>query len=258
MTDSGTCWRWMAWMWLAGGLPWLAAAETNFAARYERILQQCQTVVQTQPTNAEAAWKLARAWFDCAEFATNNARRAEMARQGIAAALDAIRLKPDAAPAHYYHALNVGTLADASRGLSGLKLVSEMEHSFLKAHELDAAFDFAGADRSLGLLYRDAPGWPISVGSRSKARLHFEKACELAGDYPENRLNQMDAWIKWGDKAKAVAETKKVARVLAEARKKLAGEEWASAWADWDRQWQGIQVRLADAPGGFPGHKSAR
>jgi hypothetical protein len=43
--------------------------------------------------------------------------------------------------------------------------------------------------RNLGLLYRDAPGWPFSIGSKRKAREWLERAAALAPDYPENQLN---------------------------------------------------------------------
>ena len=63
-----------------------------------------------------------------------------------------------------------------------------MEADFTRARELDERYDWAGPDRNLGLLYRDAPAIG-SVGSRSKARRHLKRAVELAPQYPENRLN---------------------------------------------------------------------
>ncbi len=79
------------------------------------------------------------------------------------------RANPNSAPAHYYLAMNLGQLA-RTEFLGALKLVREMEREFKTAAELDAQFDFAGPERSLGLLYRDAPGWPVSIGSKRKAR----------------------------------------------------------------------------------------
>ena len=53
---------------------------------------------------------------------------------------------------------------------------------------LDPNYDLAGADRALGLLYYEAPGWPLSVGNKNKARQHLQRAVKLAPTYPENQL----------------------------------------------------------------------
>jgi hypothetical protein len=40
----------------------------------------------------------------------------------------------------------------------------------------------------LGLLYHQAPGWPISLGNPSKASRHLNEAVRLHPDYPGNRI----------------------------------------------------------------------
>jgi hypothetical protein len=243
--DKAGCW--LGPLGLLSYIAGLAAADPAFAPRYEALFRQAQAAYQAQPTNAEAAWKYARACYDRSEFATNETQRAALGKLGIAAARSAIALRPQTAPAYYYLGITLGVLADATRTLGGLKLVSEMEQSFKKARELDAAFDFAGPDRCLGLLYRDAPGWPISLGSRSKAGQHLEQARQRAGDYPENQLNLLVAWLKWGEQARVAAELDSVEKLLAQARTKLNGEEWALSWSDWNRVWGEIKTKLAGA-----------
>jgi hypothetical protein len=237
----------LGWFCLLVGLAHLQAAAASPATRYERLFRESQAAFESQPTNAEAAWKYARACYDWSEFATNKDQRIELANMGIAAGRRAVSLQPKAAPGHYYLGINLGTLADATRGLAGLKLVSEMESRFQKAGELEPEFDYAGPDRCLGLLYRDAPGWPVSVGSRAKARQHLERARQLSGDYPENMLNLLETWLKWGEKSKVLAQVPAVDQTLAEARKKFTGEAWASSWAGWDRTWRRIRTKAGAA-----------
>jgi hypothetical protein len=236
----------------------LPAADRAFAPRYARIFMECQALYQRTPTNAEVAWQYARACFDRSEFATNRAQRAEFARLGIDVARASVALRPDLAATHYYLGLNLGVLADATRNLGGLKLVSEMEASFKKAAQIDPLFDYAGPDRCLGLLYRDAPGWPISAGSKSKARLHLEQARQLAREYPENQLIMLETWLKWGEKEKAVAELEKVDTVLAQARLKLTGESWGWSWSDWDRTWRRIRSKVTEGNRASSQHKPAK
>ena len=226
----------------------LPASERNFAARYERLFSEGRAAWAATPTNSTAGWRFARAAFDWAEFATNQTQKISIARPGIAAARASISLQPRTAAAHYYLALNLGQLADATRSLGGLKLVSEMERELKTACELEAAFDYAGPDRSLGMLYRDAPGWPVSVGSRAKARQHLERACVLNSAYPDNQLSLLEGLLKWGQQKNVLEKLKPTAALLATARQQLTGEEWAASWADWDRRWRDLQTKAGAEP----------
>jgi tetratricopeptide (TPR) repeat protein len=198
----------------------------------QEVLAQAQKRYETEPTNHAAAWQFARAAFDRGEFATNDTERAAIAVQGIAACRKTIERDPKCAPAFYYLGLNLGQLA-RTKLLGALPLVGEMEGGFKKARQLDEHFDYAGPDRFLGQLYFQAPGWPASVGSRSKARKHLERAVELAPEYPENRLNLAEASLKWRDKKLAQRELEALETLWPAAKTNFVGADWAAAWADW-------------------------
>ena len=198
---------------------------------------------EERPDDAQAAWQLGRACFDCADVASSDQQRAAFAREGIAACRKAIKLDPKLGPAYYYLAMNLGQWAQ-TKGLGALKLVDEMVPAFQKAIELDPTFDFAGPHRSLGLLYRDAPGWPISVGSRAKARRHLEKAVALSPDYPDNRLSLIEAYLAWGDTKAARAQIEPTRKGLEAARRRFTGLRWQRSWADWNQRWQRVLRKL--------------
>jgi tetratricopeptide (TPR) repeat protein len=219
----------------------------HFAARAQRLFMESQDRLRTQPVDAAAAWHFARAAFDWAEFATNDTQRAAIAHEAIAVSRPLIVREPKLAAAHYYLALNLGQLA-RTKTLGALKLVDEMEVRLKAARELDPQFDYAGPDRSLGLLYLDAPGWPASIGSRAKARQHLERAVELAPDFPENRLCLLEALLKWGERKNAERHAQGLPNLLKTARTNLTGEAWASAWMDWERRWEQVQKRLKTPP----------
>ncbi len=229
----------------------LAESSTNltaagFAARAQNLFVQAQERQRAKSSDAEAAWQFARAAFDWAEFATNDTQRAALAQEAIEVCRPLIAREPRLAPAHYYLAMNLGQLA-RTKSLGALKLVTEMERHFQEARELEPHLDQAGPDRSLGLLYLDAPGWPTSLGSRNKARQHLQRAIELAPDFPENRLCFLEALVKWGEKKNAQRAAKDLPDLLKQARTNLTGEAWASAWADWDRRWLHLQKKLKEA-----------
>ena len=218
------------------------AAPRQFAPRFERAHTEAIDRARLQTNDVTAAWQLGRACFDLAEFATNNAQRAPLAEQGIAACRRAIALDSNSAPAHYYLALNCGQLARVKL-FSALGLLDQMEAAFLRSIEIDSHFDYAGAHRALGILYRDAPGWPTSLGSKKKARVQMEKAVELHPEYPGNRLNHLDSLLHWGEKKTVQTQIPATDQMLKAARTKFSGEEWALDWHDWDRLWKKIRTK---------------
>jgi tetratricopeptide (TPR) repeat protein len=197
------------------------------------------------PTNTAAAWTFAEACFEWAEYATNDTQRAALAEEGIAAAAYTIRHAPKNVGGHFYLAMNKGQLA-RTRTLGALPLVKEMEQAFLRAIELDPKFENAAAHRSLGMLYLDAPGWPASIGSKSKARRHLERAVVLAPDYPTNHLALMDAYLRWKDTSALRAAMTRYRRLLPAAKQQYTGEKWKNSWKIWEKDWKRILERSVE------------
>jgi hypothetical protein len=217
-------------------------AQTNFDAQFERAYTAAQTAYSTNSTNFDAALDLARAAFDWAELDKNKETRESIANIGMDAARTAIRLKSDSAPAHYYLALNIGQLA-RTKMLGALKLLTEMERELKRSIELDPKFDYAGATRTLGVLYMEAPGWPASIGNKTKARTLLEHALQLAPNYPDNHLTYLEALQKWKD-TKTLAERLPIYEtLLPKAKQEFSAPDWQDEWQDWDRRWQSIQAK---------------
>lgn len=223
-----------------------------FAARAQKAFDDAKARYQANPTNAEAAWQFGRACYDWAEFAKTGPDREQIAEQGIAACSNLIQLDPKFAQGHYYLALNLGQDA-RTRNLGALKLVQQMETEFKTVINLDPKLDYAGADRGLGLLYLETPGWPLSIGSNSKARQHLQKAEKLFPNSPENLLNLIEAHLSWGDKNAAIRELKQLDELWPAAKKEFTGEQWEPAWADWEARrdsfWK--KVKPTENPRGF-------
>jgi tetratricopeptide (TPR) repeat protein len=197
----------------------------------EKAFAQAKTNYSMHPADLRATWELGRSTYELADILPGNARRAVVAQEGIDACKKALVQAPDSAPLHYYLGLNLGELA-RTKTLGALRLVDQMEKEFLKSIELDASFDYAGAERSLGMLYRDAPAL-ASIGSKSKARTHLQRALALAPGYPENRLDMVESELKWGDRKAARRELKVLDEGWEAARSELAGPDWIASWADW-------------------------
>jgi len=210
-----------------------STANPVFAARAEKAFRQAQ-IDFASGTNGTAAWQYARACFDFADFATNETERADVARLGIAACRKLLACETNSAPGHYYLAMNYGQLARAEApSMAAYHLVKQMEYEFKTAADLDKNFDYAGPERSLGLLYRDAPVWPFSIGSRRKAREYLDQAAKLAPDYPENHLNLAETFLQWHETDNAKIELTALDALWPGARSNLTGEAWERSWDDW-------------------------
>jgi tetratricopeptide (TPR) repeat protein len=209
-------------------------ARTNFQAAAVRY--------QADANNAEAAWRFARACFDLADIATNHTEKASVAEQGIAACRQLIARAPDLVPAHYYLGMDLGELAQ-TKGLGALRLVKQMEREFTMVREQDEKFDYAGADRNLGLLYRDAPAFG-SIGSRTKAKQCLERAVALAPNYPENRLDLLEAYLKSGDDEPAQRELQTLDALWPRARTNFTGPAWAASWDDWEPRLKKARAKI--------------
>src|SRR5256885_10088907 len=207
--------------------------------RAEQSYLQARIRYEQERTDLQSACQFAQGCFELADMVSSNSRRAKIANEGIEACKLALERDPKLAPAQYYLALNLGQLA-RTKSIGALRLVSQMESALKQTIKLDPQVDFAGPHRSLGLLYRDAPGFPTSIGSRSKARLHLQKAVELRPDFPENWLCLFESYLQWGDKRSVESQIKKVDELLSSAREKYTGETWAVSWQDLERLWTAL------------------
>ena len=180
-------------------------------------------------------------------FATNDTERAALANLGIAACRPLVAREPKLADGHYYLAMNLGQLA-RTEYLGALALVREMEPEFKAAGELDARLDHAGPKRNLGLLYRDAPGWPVSVGNPSKAQSLLKQAVRLAPDFPENYLHLIESYLKWNELDDAERQLRALDAIWPAARTNLVGDQWEHSWDNWSIRRDAAREQLAATP----------
>jgi tetratricopeptide (TPR) repeat protein len=218
-----------------------------FVAHAEKTYRAALLHYKSEPNNVEAVSQFGRASFDRAELSANSSQRADLAQPAIDACERALSTHDDVAALHYYLAMNFGELAQ-TKGIGALRLVRRMETEFTRALELDPHLDYAGPDRNLGMLYLEAPGWPTSIGNHSKARQHLMRAVQIAPEYPENHLDLLEGYLKFGDDNGAQLEAQRIFAMLPQAREKFTGEQWASSWADWNTRWHEFESKLDQKP----------
>ena len=245
--------KFAAYLWLFCLVLALPAQSAGMPGIIARNYEAAVARYAAHPEDDEAAWHLGRACFDRGEYTRDDDERERLAKEGMAACQKLIDRRPASAPAHYYMGMDIAELARTKK-LGALPLLHQMEKEWSAALALDKTIDYAGPDRNLGLLYRDAPGWPISLGSRTKAQEHLLHAVELSPTSPENRLNLIESYLQWNDPFAAMKELEKLRPLLPAARKEFAGEYWAESWKDWDARSAKLQLRLENDPGAPASH----
>jgi hypothetical protein len=218
--------------------------QKKFAGRAAAAFLQAQKQFQSE-NNSSNAVQFARACYDLADFATDAGQRASLANQGIDVCRKLISPDSKNAAAHYYLAMNLGQLA-RTKSLGALKIVKEMEAEFQTALDLDGRVDFGGPARSLGMLYCDAPGWPVSIGSKRKAKIYLGQSLKIAPDFPENLLVAIESDLKWRDTEDAKNKLDALDALWSNAQKKFAGENWGHDWADWTNRRDDARRKLAE------------
>ena len=218
------------------------AAETpNFTAEAEKAYREAQAAYGTNQNSAKAAIEASTRAFDYADLAPNNTIRENIANVGISIARSVISKDTNSVAAHYYLSLNIGQLA-RTKMLSALKLLDDMERELKIVIKLDRKFDYAGGDRTIGVLYAEAPGF--SVGDKGKARTHLSKAVELAPEFPDNHLCYMEALAKWGEWKTLTEKLADYRTILPKAKETFTGPEWAYEWHDWTRREKAVAAKL--------------
>ena len=214
----------------------MSAAEAVGQAKYIQRLtaeyQQEKASYQSGTNGSAAGWEFARACYNLADVATNDETRAGLAVEGIEACRKLIKDQPKSGPGHYYLGMNLGQLARTEL-LGALALVREMEKEFKTAWSLDTSVDYGGPARSLGLLYRDAPGWPASIGSSRKSREWLDKAARAGPEFPENWMILAESYLQWNETETAREQLKQLARIWPAAQTNFTGVVWEHDWADW-------------------------
>jgi tetratricopeptide (TPR) repeat protein len=210
-------------------------------ARAQKAYSLARSNYLASPAETQTAAALARACFELSELSKETERKAALAEEGIGAARFLLQRDPNNGEGVFFLALNLGELA-RTKSIGALPLLRQMEKALLQAATINPHLEHAGPDRSLGLLYLETPGWPVSIGSKRKAREHLEQAVKLEPDYPDNHLSLLEAFVRWNDPALAGGIARYV-KVLPDAKKKYSGPEWEQAWHDWEERWQAIQQK---------------
>ena len=116
----------------------------------------------------------------------------------------AVQAAPERVEGHYWLAVNYGSYGEAKGVLKSLSLVKPLKAELAKVLEIDPAYDEGGADRILGRVFYELPGF--IGGDKKKSLEHLLKSRELGPRVGITRIFLADTYLALGEVEKARAE----------------------------------------------------
>jgi len=173
-------------------------------ARAREVLDRCREALIKGEDSYGAYWRMARVEYWIGDHTGNNGDKKRIFEQGIYHAKKAVQLAGDRPEGHYWLGINYGVYGEAKGILKSLSLVKPIKEEMNKVLALDPSFDDGGADRVLGRVYHELPGF--AGGSKKKALEHLLKSREMGPQVGLTRIYLADTYLSLDEIEKARQE----------------------------------------------------
>jgi len=152
--------------------------------------------------NPDFLWRKARLYYWYGDYVAQERNyKLENFDRGLELVERAAELD-DTNPDIFYWKASLTGMRGQTRGvLQSLFMVSPMKEALEKTIELDP--EYASAYYVLGILYREVPGWPLSIGDDAKSVEYLEKALSFEPDNLEWKLELALSLLEKGERNQA-------------------------------------------------------
>jgi tetratricopeptide (TPR) repeat protein len=173
-------------------------------AKAREVLDKCQEALLKGEDTYGAYWRMARIEYWIGDHTGNNGEKKRIFEQGIYHAKKAVQKDGNRPEGHYWLGINYGVYGEAKGILKSLSLVKPIKEEMNKVLALDPSFDDGGADRVLGRVYHELPGF--AGGSKKKALEHLLKSREMGPQVGLTRIYLADTYLSLDEIEKARQE----------------------------------------------------
>ncbi len=178
---------------LAGDDDPFGQADELYKMRYDQANVQkgialLTKVVQNQPQEYEALWRLAKFHWFLGDRAKGN-KRLPLFEKGKSYAEQAVAARENGLDGHYWLASTIGCVGQEKGIMNSLFMVGPMKKELDRCLEIDNKH--ADTHDVLAQLYWKVPGWPLSIGDKKKA----QEEAKLAVTYDPKAS---DHWLHYG------------------------------------------------------------
>jgi len=209
-----------------GDAVWLGSADPD---RPSKTIALYEKVLDFDPDNYEALWKIARSYFVMGDTLPETKkfedRHKELGEKGMSYAGRALEVNPQGIEGHYYYGLSI---AQYSIGISIIKalvkgLGPEYEKHIGKALEINKLYDSAGPLRAMGRYWYMLP-WPKRDIDKS---ITFLKEAEAAVPLSiRGHVYLAESYLKGGKKERAREQLNKAVETDADLELEFDARRW--------------------------------
>ena len=176
-------------------------AQRGDLAKAEEALAKYQAALAAGEDAYGVNWRLARVEYWIGDHTADKTAKKQIFQQGIEHAKKAIELGPNKVEGHFWLGVCYGVYGEAKGVLKSLSLVKPIKEEMRRVLEIEPAYDRGGADRVLGRVYHEVPGF--AGGSEKKSLEHLLKAVEYGPRVGLNLLYLADTYISLAQIEKA-------------------------------------------------------
>ena len=176
----------------------LRRAEEHYARREDLDevragIQVLRRVRAVEPTNYDAAWRMARLTYRLGNNSTDRGEREATFREGIAAGEAAVRAQPNRPEGHFWLGANTGGNAQLQGALHGLAAAKDLRRQMETVLKIDEGFQGGSAYMVLGRLDLELP--EMMGGDRRRAVETLEKGLRFGAENSLLRLRLAEAYL---------------------------------------------------------------
>lgn len=167
--------------------------------------------------------KLQQAW-ERVKYQTATEEQEKEFERLVKEADQALARNPDRAELLIWHGIIEASYAGAKGGMGALAMVKIAKKDFERAIELNPGALAGSAYTSLGTLYYQVPGWPLSFGNDEKAFEFLKKGLSINPDGIDPNFFYGDFLYRSGDLDNAERTLRKALKASPRPGRKLADE----------------------------------
>jgi tetratricopeptide (TPR) repeat protein len=165
----------------------------------------------TDYENYEAIWKLSKYNYYLGGHESDEARKLDAFREGIAAGEAAVRLAPDKPEGHFWLGANLGGRAKVQGPLYALSSVPDIRREMETVIKLDEGFQGGSAYLALGQIDLDLPD--VMGGDPERAAAELERGLKFGENNALLRYHLARAYYQLGRHADARAQADAVLKM---------------------------------------------
>ena len=148
-----------------------------------------------------AYWRMARAEYWIGDHTADKSAKKRIFEMGIYHSRKAVQLGPDRAEGHYWLGVSYGVYGEAKGVLKSLALVKPIKECMRRVLEIEPDHDKGGADRVLGRVYYELPGF--AGGNKRKSLEHLLKSRDYGPNVGLTYIYLADTYVALDEVDKA-------------------------------------------------------